>query len=157
MTGEGPQGQAGGALTNLPAQRGRRVVPGELAVALGFTLIELVMVITIISVLAAIALPQYKVTIIEAKEAVLKEDLFRMRDLIDQYWADKGRYPESVQKLVEDGYLRLVPADPMTRAADWQEIPAEPDPDDPSAPPGIIDVKSASQDTSLSGTAYSEW
>jgi general secretion pathway protein G len=80
-----------------------------------------------------------------------------MRDLIDQYWADKGRYPESVQKLVEDGYLRLVPADPMTRAADWQEIPAEPDPDDPSAPPGIIDVKSASQDTSLSGTAYSEW
>jgi general secretion pathway protein G len=125
--------------------------------ASGFTLIELVMVITIISVLAAIALPQYKVTIIEAKEAVLKEDLFRMRDLIDQYWADKGRYPESVQKLVEDGYLRHVPADPMTRAADWQEIPADPDPDDPSAPPGIIDVKSASQDVSLSGTAYSEW
>jgi general secretion pathway protein G len=144
-------------LTNLPAQRGRRVVPGELAVALGFTLIELVMVITIISVLAAIALPQYKVTIIEAREAVLKEDLFRMRDLIDQYSADKGRYPESLQKLVEDGYLRYIPVDPMTRATDWQEVPAEPDPDDPGAPPGIIDVRTASEGVSLTGTPYNEW
>jgi len=125
--------------------------------AAGVTLIELVVVMSILGVLTAIALPQYRVAIIQSREAVLKEDLFRLRDLIDQYWADKGRYPESLEGLVRDGYLRQIPVDPMTHAADWQEVAAEPDPDNPGAPPGIIDVHSAATTSSLTGVAYSEW
>jgi general secretion pathway protein G len=123
----------------------------------GFTLIELMMVAFIISVLASIALPQYKNSIIQSKEAVLREDLFRFRDLIDQYYADKGRYPASLEALVEDGYLRRLPADPITGAADWVVVFAEPDPDNPGEAPGVSDVKSASQAVSPSGTSYSEW
>jgi general secretion pathway protein G len=123
----------------------------------GFTLIELMMVVFIISVLAGIALPQYHNAIVQSKEAVLKEDLFRFRDTIDQYQSDKGTYPGSLDVLVEQGYLRHIPVDPMTQTADWQTIPAEPDPDDPGAEPGIYDVKSASTATSLVGTPYAEW
>ncbi len=123
----------------------------------GFTLIELMVVVSIISILVAIGLPQYKVAIIQSKEAVLKEDLFRFRDLIDQYWADKGKYPGSLQSLVEDGYLRKMPKDPMTNATDWEEVPADPDPDNPGAPPGIQDVHSASRANGLDGTPYNEW
>lgn len=123
----------------------------------GFTLIELVVVVSIIAILAAIALPQYKAAIIQAKEAVLLEDLYRMRDLIDQYWSDKGKYPESLEALVTDGYLRSIPVDPMTAAADWEAVAAEPDPDNPTAPSGISDVHSASTAPSARGTSYSEW
>ena len=122
----------------------------------GFTLIELITVVALVSILAAIALPNYKSAIILSKEAVLREDLYRFRDLIDQYYADKGRYPSSLQSLVEDGYLRKVPNDPMTGAPDWVEVPAEPDPES-AEPPGIYDVHSASEQLSLSGAPYSEW
>jgi general secretion pathway protein G len=123
----------------------------------GFTLIEMITVVAIMSVLVAIALPNYKVAIIQSKEAVLREDLYRFRDIIDQYYADKGRYPESLEALVSDGYMRKLPVDPMTRQVDWEVVPAEPDPDNPDEPVGIYDVHSASTELSMSGTPYNEW
>jgi general secretion pathway protein G len=123
----------------------------------GFTLLELITVMTLISILVAVALPNFKVAIIQSREAVLMEDLYRFRDLIDQYYADKGKYPASLQALVEEGYLRKLPLDPFTGQADWEEVPAEPDPDNPADAPGVYDVHSASTATSLRGTPYNEW
>lgn len=124
----------------------------------GFTLIELITVMAIIGILVGIGLPNFRVAIIQSREAVLREDLFQFRDLIDQYQADKGRYPASLQTLVDDGYLRKMPVDPITNQPDWQEVPAEPDPGNPDEPPGVFDVRSASQALSpLNGTPYNEW
>jgi general secretion pathway protein G len=124
----------------------------------GFTLIELMVVMTVIVVLASIGLAQYGNTVTRAKEAALKENLFQMRSALDQYYADKNKYPESLSALVEEKYIRAVPVDPFTNAADtWQETMAEPDPTNPSASSGIFDVKSGSDQNALDGTLYADW
>ena len=123
----------------------------------GFTLIELLVVMSIIMILGTLALPQYKHSVLYTREAVLKEDLFRLRDAIDQFHADKGRYPETLDALVTEGYVRKVPVDPITNSAEtWRTIPAESNPNDPTAA-GTYDVISGSDKTALDGTKYSEW
>lgn len=124
----------------------------------GFTLIEILIVITLIFVLAGIALIQYQKSVTRAKEAVLKEDLFRLRDAIDQFYADKNKYPQSLEELVTEKYIRAVPADPFTQSTEtWQTVMSEPDPLNPSAQPGVYDIKSGYEGTALDGTSYSEW
>ena len=124
----------------------------------GFTLIELLVVISMISILAAMGMVQYRNSIRRTEEVTLKHDLFQMRDAIDQYYADKGKYPASLDTLVTDGYIRKIPDDPITKSATtWQTVPAEPDPGNPSAEPGIYDVKSGAPGTALDGSSYSEW
>jgi general secretion pathway protein G len=126
--------------------------------ARGFTLIEVLIVVTLVVILASVGMATYTNSTHRAREAVLKEDLFRMRDAIDQYYADKNKYPSSLQDLVSDGYLREIPKDPMTDSADtWQTIPAEPDPNNPASDPGIYNVKSGSDGTSLDGGKYADW
>jgi general secretion pathway protein G len=124
----------------------------------GFTMIELLVVVSLIIILATMGLAQYKTSVIHAREATLTEDLFRMRDAIDQYYADKGQYPSTLEALVSDGYMRKMPQDPFTKSTStWQSIPAEPDPNNPTAEPGVYDVKSGSDATALDGTKYAEW
>ena len=126
--------------------------------ASGFTLIELLVVITLIFVLAGMAVVQYQTSVRRSKEAVLKQDLFRMRDAIDQFYADKNKYPTSLDELVSEKYMRRVPADPLTGTSDtWQTVMSDPDPLNPTAQPGIYDVKSGSEETALDGSKYSEW
>jgi general secretion pathway protein G len=126
--------------------------------ASGFTLIELLVVLTLIVVLATVGMTQYRNSVVHSREAVLKEDLFRMRDAIDQYYADKGKYPSALDALVSEHYLRSVPEDPFTRSTtSWQTVPAESDPNNPTAEAGIYDVKSGSDQTALDGTKYVDW
>jgi general secretion pathway protein G len=124
----------------------------------GFTLIELLIVITLITLLASMGVVQYRNSVQSTKEAILRTDLFRMRDAIDQYYADKAKYPASLDALVSDGYMRKIPEDPITKSPDtWQTEPAEPDPGNPSAEPGIYNVKSGAAGTALDGSSYSDW
>jgi len=134
----------------------------------GFTLIELLIVVAIIGILASMAVVQLRSTKQKAMEAALKENLYVLRNCIDQYFTDKGKYPESLEALVDDGYIRKIPVDPFTESdTSWVEEQAAsqssgpsgggaPD-DDPSAQTGIADVHSGSTGTALDGTSYSEW
>ena len=124
----------------------------------GFTLIELMVVMAIISVLLAIALPIYQKSIIRAKETVLRNNLFTIRNMIDEYMIDKQKAPESLQDLVSDGYLRQIPQDPMTNSDQtWRIIMEDTPVGGSTSSPGIFDVKSGSDKTSLDGTQYSDW
>ena len=115
-------------------------------------------VVALISVLAGMGVVMYRNSVKRTQEAVLHEDLFRMRDAIDQYYADKAKYPASLEALVTDGYLRQIPKDPITNSSDtWQTVPAEPDPGDPTAEVGIYNVKSGAEGNSMDGTPYNEW
>ena len=137
------------AYRHLPAAYPRR--------ARGFTLLELMIVISILVILALIAMGQYNRTVLAAKEATLREDLFTMRKMIDQYAADKGKLPQSLSDLQSAGYLHDIPIDPMTDAADWQVEFGE-DPVSTGGEQGVTNVRSASGDTSSDGsTRYSEW
>jgi general secretion pathway protein G len=145
-------------LAMLKSSHSRRSSPGRRESAAGFTLIELLVVLSLISILAAMAVVQYKNGVRHTQESVLRTDLFRMRDAIDQYYADKNKYPGSLDTLVSDGYMRKVPEDPMTHSTDtWQTVAAEPDPSNPTAEPGIYDVKSGAQGTALDGSTYADW
>jgi general secretion pathway protein G len=122
----------------------------------GFTLLELMIVISIIIILAAVALPQYQKTIMHARETVLHDDLFKMRSLIDQYAADKGKLPQSLDDLVTTGYLRELPIDPITDKKDWNVVTGE-DPYSTEGSSGVTDVHSSSSEISTDGRPYSEW
>jgi type II secretion system protein G len=135
----------------------------------GFTLLELIVVVAMIGILAAIVMPALTKMPTRAKEAVLKTNLHTLREVIDMYYGDEGHYPESLDALVEEDYLRAIPVDPFTRSAEtWELIfeeegeDGEPEPGPPPGPdepagPGIIDVRSGSPFIALDGTAYAEW
>lgn len=133
----------------------------------GFTIIELIIVVALIGILAAIVMPNLKHQPTRAKEAVLKTNLRTLRDVLDQYKGDRGHYPSSLEALVEDGYLREIPVDPMAKTQEWDVVYEETSlgEDDPWAEsdqpddgqPGIYDVHSTSDRVSLDGTPYSEW
>ncbi len=122
----------------------------------GFTLLELMIVISIIIILASVALPQYQKTIMHARETILRDDLYKMRSLLDQYAADKGKLPQSLDDLVSAGYLREIPKDPITDNKDWNVVTGE-DPYSTEGGSGVTDVHSSSGDVSTEGTPYSEW
>ena len=134
-------------------------IGGRSAAKDGFTLLELMVVLTLILILAAMAAPSYRVAIIRARETVLKDDLFTMRKLIDQYTLDKNQPPSSLDDLVQAGYLRGgLPVDPFTGSnqtwqADIEEVPLSPE----ETVPGVVDVHSGSNAESLEGTSYSSW
>ena len=145
---------------------GLRTQNGELAMRapvpkhsrFGFTLIELMIVMAIIAVLMSVAVPIYTRSIQRAKESVLKNNLFTLRTVIDEYTYDKQKAPQSLQDLVSDGYLRQVPVDPMTGSADtWKVIMEDASNTVNQTEPGIFDVRSGSDKTSSEGTPYSEW
>jgi general secretion pathway protein G len=124
----------------------------------GWTMIELLIVISIILILVAMSLTTYRNSVTIAKEAALRGNLFNMREAIDQYYADKGKYPDSLQTLVSESYIRRVPKDPITNSFDtWQTEEAEQQPGASSAEAGIYEVKSGADGTALDGSRYSEW
>ena len=125
----------------------------------GFTLIEILIVLTLVVVLASMGMVQYRNSVTRTEEAVLRTNLFRMNDAIDQYYADKNKYPADLAALASEGYLREIPEDPMTKSKDtWVTVQSEPDANNPASQPGIYQVKSGSDRTALDGvTRYADW
>ena len=136
----------------------QKAVQGLRQAQRGFTLIELMVVMAIISVLLAIALPIYQKSIVRAKESVLLNNLFTLRNMIDEYTLDKQKAPETLQDLVSDGYLRQIPQDPMTGSDQtWKTIMEDTPVGGTNSQPGIFDVRSGSDKTALNGTQYADW
>jgi general secretion pathway protein G len=124
----------------------------------GFTLIELMIVMTIVSIIVSIAVPIYQKSIVRAKESVLRNNLFTMRTVIDEYTYDKQKAPQQLRDLVEAGYLRQVPVDPMTGSSEtWRIIMEDSLTSANQTEPGIYDVRSGSEKRALDGTPYAEW
>lgn len=122
----------------------------------GFTLLELIIVLTIITILLSVGIPAYQAIIVRARESVLKQNLYLLRRQIQTFAADQGRYPQSLQELVDRGYLRELPLDPITDSREtWQEIKEEGE--SLGEQPGVVDVKSGAEGISSEGTPYSEW
>ena len=121
-------------------------------------MIEILVVCAIIGILSAAAVANYRRSIVKAKEAVLQQDLYTMRTLINQYFADKGKYPSDLTALVDDHYLQIVPVDPFTGTSDtWQTVQAEMTDEDITTEPGITSVKSGAEGTSLDGRSYADF
>lgn len=117
----------------------------------GFTLIELLIVVSIVGILATMAIPTYQASVVKAREAALRQDLFTLRDVLDQHRADQGKFPTSLQALVATGYLRAVPRDPFTNSeTTWQEIIG-------GVEEGVIDVFSGSEFVGTNGVPYNRW
>ena len=144
------EGQRGPLSSLLPAPR---QLPTS---SRGFTLLELMIVISIIIILAVVIMPQYQKTVTHTKETVLREDLFQLRKKIDEFAADKGKLPQSPDDLVNAGYLREIPIDPITGERDWQWVVGE-DTASAEGGQGITDVHSASNDPSSEGPEYNTW
>jgi general secretion pathway protein G len=124
----------------------------------GYTLIELIIVMAIISILVSIAIPIYQKSLLRTKESLLKNNLFTMRTVIDEYTFDKKKAPQTLQDLVSDGYLRAVPIDPITNSdSTWRLVMEDAVSMVDQTQPGIFDVRSGSAAKSLEGTPYSEW
>jgi general secretion pathway protein G len=123
----------------------------------GFTLLEMIIVITIMGILLSIAVPIYTQSLLRSREAVLKNDLFELRKLISQYTLDKQKAPQSLDDLVQGGYIKTIPKDPMTNEANWEAPTCEELESIDQQDPGICDVHSASNAISTEGTAYSTW
>ena len=123
----------------------------------GFTFIEMVIVIVMLSILLAIAVPVYMAQVRVTREGVLENNLAIMRERLDQFRADRNKYPNSLQELVDGGYLRDIPEDPISGLAEWEEVYSDYDPNEPDAKPGIEDVRSRSADVGTDGRPYSEW
>ena len=124
----------------------------------GFTLIEMIIVCAMISILLSITVPVYRIHVLHANEAVLKEDLYNMRQAIDQYTQDKGKAPQALDDIVSAGYLHAIPKDPFTHATDsWQTVQEDVLTSIDQTQPGISDVKSGSSLISSEGTAYNTW
>jgi general secretion pathway protein G len=133
-------------------------VPGKWGSLRGFTLIELMIVMAIIAVLMSIAVPIYTRSIIRAKESVLKNNLLTLRTVIDEYTYDKQKAPQTLHDLIDQGYLRQIPVDPMTGSADsWKIIMEDAQSSVNQTEPGIFDVRSGSDKTSSEGTPYADW
>ena len=122
----------------------------------GFTLLEMMIVISIMVILIAIALPIYNQSLVRSREAVLRQDLFTLRSLISQYTLDKQKAPQSLDDLVP-GYIKIIPKDPMTNEANWEVVQEDVLLSVDQQDPGITDVHSASGQTASDGTAYSSW
>jgi general secretion pathway protein G len=123
----------------------------------GFTLLEMMIVISIMLILMAVALPIYNQSIVRSREAVLRQDLFQLRSLISQYTLDKQKAPQSLDDLVQGGYIKFVPKDPITNEANWEVVQEDVLLTVDQQDPGITDVHSASSNMASDGTAYSTW